>query len=160
MAASGDQAKISSSIPYKIGVNTSDDNAQNVTVAGGTVSLKDSRLSIVKIDPSATLDKLAVGDSQVTDLYVPDGKKAVQLSATAAAQLMDSNGKSHSPAGVYYILNGQGLYMRYQFDKPVADPSLPAGATNAIYIFMIPSGTTINSATIGGAPTPLNLSVP
>ena len=49
-------AKISSAIAYKIGVNTSDDNAQNVTVAGGTISLKDSRLSMVKIDPTAPSD--------------------------------------------------------------------------------------------------------
>jgi hypothetical protein len=69
-AAASNLAKISSAITYKIGVNTSDDNAQNVTVAGGTISLKDSRLSMVKIDPTATLDKLAVGDSQLTDLYV------------------------------------------------------------------------------------------
>jgi Colicin V production protein len=163
VAPAGDLAKISSTISYKIGVNTSDDNAQDVAVSGGTVSLKDSRLAVVKIDPTAALDKLATGDSQLTDLYVPDGKKVVQMTASASPKLTDASGTSYDVNGVYGAVdNGgtQGLFMRFRADRPIGVVALPTGASAATYIFIVPSGTQIKSADIGGQQTPLNLSVP
>jgi hypothetical protein len=159
-AVSGDLAKISSAIAYKIGVNTSDDNAQGVAVAGGTISLKDSRLSIVKIDPTATLDKLAAGDSQLTDLYVPDGQKVVQMTATGAPKLLDAAGTSYEINGVYCVVDSGGLFMRFRSDRAIGAVTLPAGTTAATYIFLVPSSAQIKSAVIGTQQTPLNLSVP
>jgi hypothetical protein len=159
-AGASNSAKISSAITYKIGVNTSDDNAQNVTVAGGTISLKDSRLSMVKIDPTVTLDKLAVGDSQLTDLYVADGQKAVQMTASAAPKLLDGAGTSYDPNGVYCAVDSGGLFMRFSSDRSIGAVSLPAGVSAATYIFIVPSSAQIKSAVIGSETTPLNLSVP
>ncbi len=161
-------AQVSPQLPYKIGVNTSDGEAQNVAVAGGTVSLKDSRLDLVKIDPTATLDKLAVGDSQLTELYVPDGKKIVQVPTRASAgtsppKLVDASGNSIAASGYFCLASPagkQGLFMRFDAEHGVDSVSVPSGGGEVTYVFLVPSNTQLKQMTIGDLQAPVNLNVP
>ena len=159
-------ARVSAELPRNIGVTTTDVNAQNVSVAGGTVSLSDSRMELIKIDPTATLDKLAAGDNQIPDLFVPDGKKLVQVQATASAadwatkaeqlKLTDAGGTNYPCNGVYAVVTtgtGPAFFCRYDAKNPITGVSQPSGTvTTATYLFVVPTGTTIKGATGAGAP--------
>ena len=165
-------AKVSAELPRNIGVTTTDVNAQNVNVAGGTVSLTDSRMAMIRVDPTATLDKLAAGDNQIPDLFVADGKKMIQVStgstpptdwaSTAnSIKLTDANGTAYACNGVYALVkNGDttGFFVRYDAKNPISGVGSPGGTASTVtYLFVVPSGTAIKGATGAGAPVTLSV---
>jgi hypothetical protein len=163
-----DSAKVSATISVKIGVTTIDENAQNLAVAGGTVSLKSSKFSAVVIDPSQPLDKLAQGDNQLSDVAVPDGKKLVQIngawpSGISSMRLVDANGNEYAPNGLYTVVTNagkQGLFMRYNVDQTLEDQPEPAGMTPATpitFLFLVPAGTQLKQVNIAGQQVPVSL---
>jgi drug/metabolite transporter superfamily protein YnfA len=165
-AIAPDSAKVSPQIAVKIGVTTIDNNAQNLAVAGGTVSLKDSKLAVVTIDPTETLDKLSTGDSQLSELSVPDGKKLVQIKGAWSAnpgsiRLSDSNGNEYAPNGLFTVVTDAGkagLFMRYNADQTVDALTAPAGTPGpTTYLFIVPAGTVLKQVNANGQTVPITL---
>jgi len=166
-AISPDSAQVSPTIAVKIGVTTIDENAQNLAVAGGTVSLKGSKLASVSIEPTQTLDKLQVGDNQLNELYVPDGKKLVQVkgawpaAAAAMPKLVDSAGTELAANGYFTIVNTggkSGLLMHYAPDQSVDSVTAPSGTPGATtFLFVVPDGTQFKQINVAGTQVPLTL---
>jgi Colicin V production protein len=152
----GSTAKISSTIAVTVGVNGTDPDQPNIAVVGGTVSLKDAKLLVVKVDPTDTLDKLAKADNQITDLFVPTGKKAVQVNlkpvngwtwtgSLTSLKITDAAGNGYLPNGVYTVVDDgskKGLLMRYDAQQTLS-PLTPANGTpgNVTVIYLIPVKT-------------------
>lgn len=164
---SPESAQVSAQIAVKIGVTTIDINAQGLPVAGGTVSLKDSKLAVVSIDPTETLDKLQTGDTQLNELYVPDTKKLIQVKGTwpaniaALPRLIDASSTEIVPSGYFGISTSagkSGLFMRYSAEQTIdtlVDPAAPPKVVTFLYV--VPDGTQIKQISAAGQAVPLNL---
>lgn len=170
-AIDASSAKVSDELPHTIGVSTTDIDGKNIKVHGGKVSLSNSNMSVVQVDPSVSLAQLANGDNALTALYTPDGKKMVQISTSsnppsdwaANAQKINlvSGGNKYPCYGLYAIVsNGgkKGLFVSYDAAHPVTSISAPSGTAETVtYIFLVPSGTKLTSVTGAGAPATLSL---
>jgi hypothetical protein len=144
------------------------DDAQDVEIPGGKVTVRDKKLSRIQIDPTAPLTSIANGDPQISELDVPEGKKLVQITAETKAsdrwawagkiaqtELVDAAGASYKPNGAWAkVRTGEGenrLVARYDMDAPLsAIPTSENGPTEIGYLFVVPSGVTIQEMRVDG----------
>jgi uncharacterized membrane protein required for colicin V production len=163
-------AKVSSGIlaPGSISIGTiaADQEAKDAPVAGGKISLTGGQISAATIDPTATITKLGEGASAYQQFFVPQDKAMVQvqlqpyssdwtdlMSQYGKTSLVDSNGNTYSPNGVYALAkgaDGRGLFLRYDCQHVVKLQPPDAPMDGTVYlIFLVPTSTDIKSLKMG-----------
>ena len=142
-------------------------DAQDAAVAGGTVSLKESKISVAKIDPSATLSQLGAADNSYSELYCPPDRTMVQVAVHpyqlgwdwvgqfGTVKVTDANGVTYAPNGVYQLAktgDSTGLLLRYNATSQAISVASPDGAPvgDTYFIFLIPHASDIKTFSMGG----------
>jgi hypothetical protein len=159
--------QISNTFVTPITINAPSDS-QELTVPSGKVTIRARKLAKIQLDPTEPLSSIANGDPQTAELDVPEGKKLVQISAEtkpsdrwewankiAQTELVDSAGASYKPNGAWgKVRTGEGdtrLLARYDVDAPLsAMPTSENGPNEIGYIFIVPTGVTIQEMRVDG----------
>jgi hypothetical protein len=150
----------------QIGANAASQDAKDIAVAGGKISLVGGLIASASIDPSDTISKLEEGASTYNQFISQQGKKLVQvevqpysdnwtdwMSNFSNTALIDSNGNPYAANGVYALAkrpDGRALFLRYDYKDAVqmSPPDVPM--TGSFYlIFQVEPGTDIKSLKIG-----------
>jgi hypothetical protein len=138
-----------------LGTTSTDADAQNTLVAGGTMNLKGGLIAAAKVDPTQTLADLGQGPSQATKFFVPADRTMIQIAihpyetnwnwinSLAATQVIDTNGNTYPPSGFYALAKSGGsnaLLLRYDATHSLSPVSVPDAAPegNVYLIFLIP----------------------
>jgi hypothetical protein len=149
-----------------IGTNAADQDAKDAAVAGGKISLTGGQISAATIDPTASLTKLGDGASAYVQFFCPQDKVMVQVQIHPYSSnwtdwmtdygktvLLDSNGNSYHPNGVYALAkgsDGRALFLRYDSNNVVSLQPPDSPMDSSVYlIFLVPSSTDIKSLKMG-----------
>lgn len=148
-----------------INVGTPDDNVSNGQIASGTFSLTDRKFSMLNINSTDSIQKMAQGEYVVSDLYIPPGMSMVQISGYANPQenadkwawanslgdidLVDAAGRHFKPNGAWTRLK-QGtsdkLIAVYRAQGPVMSLNREEGTPTDLWIaYVVPANTHVKS---------------
>jgi hypothetical protein len=166
-----DKVQVSPQIFTKINVGTADATVKDQQLNSGTVSLQDKKFSKLALTPVDTIQKMRQGGYPVQDLYVPDGKVAVQLQARPEGEnpwafaddlgkfeLVDANKGRYKPSGVLVQLKQpQGLdKLIAQYDAAGTVSSIghdEGRPTDVWMVYLVPKGTQLQQWDFGGKKT-------
>jgi hypothetical protein len=132
----------------------------NVSFRSGNATMKDKKFQKLVVNPTDALKMLGQGDNPLTDLYVPDGRKMVQVVAKAPAKgdsfgwtdlssfdLVDSSGVKYKPNGAaarVKVTGADRMIANYDSDNPVGSIEKSEGRAYDVYLFFnVPTGTQI-----------------
>jgi hypothetical protein len=150
-----------------VSTTAADPDAKEAPVAGGTISLKDGKITAAKVDPTKTLTDLNAADNSYNQFSCPAGFVMVQVAVhpytvgwdwigqTANTAMIDSNGNKYAPSGYYQLAKtggSSGLLLRYDTNQQHPAIGSPDGApaSDTYYIFLVPANTDVKSFTMGG----------
>jgi hypothetical protein len=166
------QAQVSAQLFSPINTGTPEKNANNVQVASGTLSLKDGKFSKLEITPVQTLTLMKQGSYTVSELFVPEGQRMVQVSAEPPAdsgadawawadqfdafKLKDDKGQAYSARGAFArVRTGREdrMVAVYDANNPITGVSRDENRPIDVYLaFLIPAGTNVKSLYFNNAP--------
>lgn len=132
----------------------------NVSFRSGNAAMKDKKFQKLVVNPTDALKMLGQGDNPLTDLYVPEGRKMVQVVAKAPAKgdsfgwtdlssfdLVDSSGVKYKPNGAaarVKVTGADRMIANYDSDNPVGSIEKSEGRAYDVYLFFnVPTGTQI-----------------
>jgi hypothetical protein len=171
--------EISNNLFSPISTGSAGTDARNQQMAGGTFSLQSSQFTQLDIEPTRSLTLMAQGPAPIHELFVPPGKKLVQVKGSPPPeggepwswgqlskwQLIDAAKKTYAPAGAFAKVKKQQTDMMVASYNATAAPKDISGQdgrpTDVWIAFLVPSGTHLKELTFNGKPvTPLDQQVP
>jgi len=152
-------AEPSTAVPVKITVASGDEAKTIVPLPGGTIAMKEGKISTANVDSGRDEQNLS---TQLKELYVPADQAMVQVhgapvagSAWTCAQepeqieLADSEGKHYQPFGIYVAYKGQGadrFRLKYTAGSQIpglAPPENSEPPTEVVMIYLVPKDASI-----------------
>ena len=139
----------------------------NVSFAAGNGAMKNKMFQKLVVNASKTTKELAEGDFPVTDFYVPDGKKMVQVTGKVsgdpwgwnnlgAFDLVDAAGVKYKPNGAMVEISQLSIpkmITNYDADNAVPNVGQEDGKVNRVHLlFNVPDGTQIKELDYNGQP--------
>ncbi|HEX3357056.1 MAG TPA: CvpA family protein [Tepidisphaeraceae bacterium] len=141
----------------------------NITFRSGVASMRQKKFAKLTVNPTDAVKMLGMGDNATTDLFVPDGKKMVQVVAKTPAkgdawawadlnsfELLDASGTKYKPNGALAELKQTGqnkMVANYDADTPVQSVNKEDGRPGQVFmIFNVPTGTQITQILYQGKP--------
>ncbi|MBA3272327.1 MAG: hypothetical protein H0T11_00445, partial [Chthoniobacterales bacterium] len=161
---------VSANLFSPINVGTPKKNANGAQVASGTLSLKDGKFSKLAITPVQTLTLMKKGSYTVSECYVPEGQRMVQVSAEPPAEsgtdawawadgvtdfkLKDSASKTYDVRGAFAkVRSGREdrMVATYDASAPISGLSRDENRPTDVYLaFIVPTGTQLTSLDFKG----------
>jgi hypothetical protein len=140
----------------------------NVSFKSGNATMKNKKFQKLVVNPDSTIKELGTGDFPVTDLYVPDGKKMVQIAGKpngddqwawgnlSAYELVDATGNKYKPNGAVAEVRQQSvpkMVCNYDADNSAQNISTADGRpTNVFLLFNVPDGTQVKELDFNSQP--------
>jgi hypothetical protein len=149
-----------------INVGRGDADAANLTITGGTASVRGGKLSAFNIDGSISAQRLAAGEYAIQALAAPAGRRIVQVAAVPKGadpwkwgdlgkfELEDSAGGKHKPVGAWAkVVVGTSNHFLGVFNADQGATDVPQidGRPLDVYIaFAVPPGVTLTGLKFDG----------
>ena len=150
----------------------------NVTMASGSAVIRQKKFAKLDINTTQSIALMSKGDFALADLFVPQGKKMVQIKGAPAGsdawawaerlgqfELIDSAGVKYKPQGAWAKVK-QGtadkMVARYNADSNVSEIAKEQGRPLDVWIvFLVPPGKQITDLQFSGQSCgAVNLQVP
>jgi hypothetical protein len=145
------------------GINVPNNTGGQVTLKSGSATMTEKKFAKLAINATESLVIMRQGDFVITDLYVPSGKKMLQLSAQAPAgdqpdpwewadklgsfTLVDDKGTKYQPNGGWAKVKQQTtdkMVAQYDAANPVTSVPREDGRPLDVWVaFNVPSGVHI-----------------
>jgi hypothetical protein len=154
-----------------LNVNTPDAEANNLTLPWGTASLKEKKISKLKVNTTQSIKLMSTGSYAIAELYQPAGKRLVQIVGTPPPSggdpwawatnlqelaITDDKGnvfKANGAVAKVTAEQSERMAGAYDADAPVASVEQEKGRPTDVYLlFVVPSGTHLKGVTHKGQP--------
>jgi hypothetical protein len=176
-----ESSEISDKLFTPLNTGAYDGDPANITLAtDGNAVIRQKKFAKLQIHVTQAVAMLAKGDFLVSDLFIPPGKKMVQIKGSPASgsgdgwewgdrlgafELVDSTGVKYKAQGAWAKVK-QGtadkMVANYNSDAPVASIAKEEGRPLDVWIvFLVPSGKQITDFQFSGASvSPVDLKIP
>jgi len=150
----------------------------NITMASGSAVIRQRKFAKLEMNTTQSIALFSKGDFQLAELFVPEGKKMVQVKGAPSGndpwawaerlgsfELIDSAGVKYKPQGGWAKVK-QGtadkMVARYNADASVSDITKEQGTPLDVWIvFLVPPGKQITDLQFSGQSVgTVNLQVP